>query len=339
MEDTEQAAIVSIALMAAAADGSQSAQEQAQLQSVAARGVKVDLDAVRKQVSGGLNLADVAARLTSDAARHRAYEAALVVCNADGPANPAEERFLSALQAALGLAPSALQPLEHGTRALATAATSAPPTVATSERLPADATLDDVILKQAMLTGALEILPDSLASLAILPVQLRLVYLVGQQYGQQLDANQVKDLAGTLGIGAAAQLVEGVVRKVLGGLTSGVLGGLLGGPPDWPPARPFPLPPPTPSVTWPNSITPRDGVSARRTSGRCLSAFKARPRGFCRRCRAKFKASPALSTSKTSSSSFVFGDGGGLPAGARPNAGTAPERSGAELAQGAHDLV
>jgi uncharacterized protein (DUF697 family) len=191
--------------------------------------VKVDLDAVRKQVSGGLNLADVAARLTSDAARHRAYEAALVVCNADGPANPAEEKFLSALQAALGLAPSALQPLEHGTRALATAATSAPPTVATSERLPADATLDDVILKQAMLTGALEILPDNLASLAILPVQLRLVYLVGQQYGQQLDANQVKDLAGTLGIGAAAQLVEGVVRKVLGGLTSGVLGGLLGG--------------------------------------------------------------------------------------------------------------
>ncbi len=229
MEDTEQAAIVSIALMAAAADGSQSAQEQAQLQSVAARGVKVDLDAVRKQVSGGLNLADVAARLTSDAARHRAYEAALVVCNADGPANPAEEKFLSALQVALGLAPSALQPLEHGTRALATAATSAPPTVATSERLPADATLDDVILKQAMLTGALEILPDNLASLAILPVQLRLVYLVGQQYGQQLDANQVKDLAGTLGIGAAAQLVEGVVRKVLGGLTSGVLGGLLGG--------------------------------------------------------------------------------------------------------------
>ena len=132
-------------------------------------------------------------------------------------------------QVALGLAPSALQPLEQGTRALVAAASSAPPTVATSERLPADSTLDDVILKQAMLTGALEILPDNLASLAILPVQLRLVYLVGQQYGQQLDANQVKDLAGTLGIGAAAQLVEGVVRKVLGGLASGVLGGLLGG--------------------------------------------------------------------------------------------------------------
>jgi uncharacterized protein (DUF697 family)/tellurite resistance protein len=229
MNDQEQAAIVTVALMAAAADGSQSAQEQAQLQAVAARGASVDLEAVSKQVAAGLKLSDVAGRLGSDAARQRAYEAALLVCNADGPANPSEERFLSELQAALGLNPSALQPLEHGTRALANAATAAPPTVATSERLPADSTLEDVILKQAMLTGALEILPDNLASLAILPLQLRLVYLVGQQYGQQLDANQVKDLAGTLGIGAAAQLVEGVVRKVLGGFVSGVLGGLLGG--------------------------------------------------------------------------------------------------------------
>lgn len=229
MDDQEQTAIVTLALMAAAADGSQSTQEQAQLRAVAARGAPIDFEALDRQIaSGQLQLAAVAARLTNDASRHKAYETALVVCNADGPANPAEEKFLSELQTALGLTPSALEPLEHGTRALTAAATNAPPTVATSERLPTDATLDDVILKQAMLTGALEILPDSLASLAILPVQLRLVYLVGQQYGQQLDANQVKDLAGTLGIGAAAQVVEGVVRKVLGGLTSGVLGGLLG---------------------------------------------------------------------------------------------------------------
>jgi uncharacterized protein (DUF697 family) len=52
---------------------------------------------------------------------------------------------------------------------------------------------------------------------------------VGQKYGQQLDANQVKDLAGTFGLGAAAQMVEGMVRKVLGGVASGLLGGLLGG--------------------------------------------------------------------------------------------------------------
>ena len=142
MNDQEQTAIATLALMAAAAYGSQSAQEQAQLRAIAARGTPVDFDALDRQiVTGQLQLATVAARLTNDTARHRAYETALVVCNADGPANPAEEKFLGELQTALGLAPSALEPLEHGTRALTAAATSAPPKVATSERLPPDATL------------------------------------------------------------------------------------------------------------------------------------------------------------------------------------------------------
>jgi uncharacterized protein (DUF697 family) len=89
--------------------------------------------------------------------------------------------------------------------------------------------LDDLILRQAMLAGALELLPERLANMAIIPIQLRLVYQIGQRHGQQLDASQIKDLAGTLGIGAAAQVMEGVVRGVLGGLARGILGGVLGG--------------------------------------------------------------------------------------------------------------
>ena len=53
--------------------------------------------------------------------------------------------------------------------------------------------------------------------------------MIGQHFGQKLDANQVKDLAGTLGLGAAAQVMESVVRKVLGGIAGGILGGLVGG--------------------------------------------------------------------------------------------------------------
>jgi uncharacterized protein (DUF697 family) len=106
---------------------------------------------------------------------------------------------------------------------------AAPPVEVATGKPPSDAVLDDLILKQAMLTGALELLPDRLANIAILPLQLRLVYQVGQHYGQQLNADQIKDLAGTLGIGAAAQMMEGVVRKVLGGLAGGLLGGLVGG--------------------------------------------------------------------------------------------------------------
>jgi uncharacterized protein (DUF697 family)/tellurite resistance protein len=229
MTDKEETAVVTIALLAAAADGSQSAEEQTQLHAVALGGGAIDVDAIGRRVAAGeVKLLDVARAFSDDAGRSRAYAAALLVCNADGPANPAEQRFLGDLQAALGLAPSALQPLEQGTHALAAAASTPVPGTKASP-LSSDAALDDVILKQAMLTGALEILPDQLASLAILPLQLRLVYLVGQHYGQELDTNQVKDLAGTLGIGAAAQMVESVVRNVLGRLASGALGGLFGG--------------------------------------------------------------------------------------------------------------
>jgi uncharacterized protein (DUF697 family) len=63
----------------------------------------------------------------------------------------------------------------------------------------------------------------------VLPLQLRLVYQIGQRHGQQLDAAQAKDLAATLGLGAAAQAFEGVVMKVVGGIGGGLLGGLFGG--------------------------------------------------------------------------------------------------------------
>lgn len=89
--------------------------------------------------------------------------------------------------------------------------------------------LDDLILKQAMIAGALELLPEKLSVAAVIPVQLRMVYQIGQRHGQKLDSDQITDLAATFGIGATAQVLEGVVRKALGGLAGGVLGGLAGG--------------------------------------------------------------------------------------------------------------
>ncbi|HYW51759.1 MAG TPA: hypothetical protein VE861_14185, partial [Gemmatimonadaceae bacterium] len=93
----------------------------------------------------------------------------------------------------------------------------------------AEGDLPSMILDQAILTAALEVLPDRLSNMAILPLQLRLVYTIGQRHGQQLNAAQVKDLAATFGIGAAAQLMESLVRKTFGRLSGGLLGGLLGG--------------------------------------------------------------------------------------------------------------
>jgi tellurite resistance protein/uncharacterized protein (DUF697 family) len=228
MNADDASRITQIALMAAMADGQISPDEQRELASVAGRlGVPAATTAIDQPAAARQGIGVLAASLTDADARRTAYEVALAVCSVDGPPNPPEQAFLSALHGALGLAPAATHEFEDHLRALTTAPLGG--ALAASTSTTDDAALDQRILQQSMLTGALELLPDRLANLAILPLQLRLVYEVGQRYGQQLDANQVKDLAGTFGLGAAAQMVEGLVRKVLGGVTSNILGGLLGG--------------------------------------------------------------------------------------------------------------
>jgi uncharacterized protein (DUF697 family)/tellurite resistance protein len=227
MNADDASRITQIALMAAMADGQISAAEQRELASAASRlGVPAATTALDQPAAARQGIGVLAASLSDTEARRTAYEVALAVCSVDGPPNSPEQTFLSALHGALGLGPAATHEFETQLRELSAAplAGALPAGTATD-----DAALDQRILQAAMLTGALEILPDRLANLAILPLQLRLVYEIGQRYGQQLDANQVKDLAGTLGLGAAAQLVEGMVRKVLGGVASGILGGILGG--------------------------------------------------------------------------------------------------------------
>jgi uncharacterized protein (DUF697 family) len=96
---------------------------------------------------------------------------------------------------------------------------------------PSAATPSDVdahILDQAMLAGACELLPHRLAAMGILPLQLRMVYTIGQRHGQQFDMAQARDLVAVLGIGAAGHMMEGIVRSVLGGVGKGLLGGVLG---------------------------------------------------------------------------------------------------------------
>jgi len=128
----------------------------------------------------------------------------------------------------LGLSEEAVASLHRDARAIATAS-GAPPAAAAKPGDPRGDDLDELILRQAKLTGALEILPQSLATMAIIPLQMRMVYGIGQAHGQALDADQVQDLLGALGIGVAAQVVDGVARKIVGGVFEGVLGHLLGG--------------------------------------------------------------------------------------------------------------
>jgi uncharacterized protein (DUF697 family) len=211
------------------ADGKATPEEKTQLQAALARMGITNLDAIAGRVAAGqIQPADIVPKLSDDDARRLAYETAVVVCNTDGPANEMETRFLADLRTALGLDAGSVAGVEQGARAAAATPVTTAAQIGTGTP-PSVAGLDEFIQQQAIIAGALELLPEGLANIVILPVQLRMVYLIGQRHGQQLDANQIKDLAGTLGLGAAAQVVEGAVRKLLGGVTKGLLGGLIGG--------------------------------------------------------------------------------------------------------------
>jgi uncharacterized protein (DUF697 family) len=84
-----------------------------------------------------------------------------------------------------------------------------------------------MILNYAILNGALELLPDSLATMAIIPLQMKMVYRLGKAHGYELDRGHLKELLGVAGVGLTSQVVEGYARKLLGGLLGKAGGGMV----------------------------------------------------------------------------------------------------------------
>lgn len=222
MTSQDATTIVAIATLAALADGEQDDAEHARIATAAMTLGLPDADTIIRQARDGPQaLSALIGALSGPEARQMAYDTAAAVCHADGWLNPSEGAFLRELATLTGADPTATdQAVGDINRVTADhpAATQPPPSA-----------MDAHILDQAIITAALELLPDRLANLGILPLQMRLVFRVGQQHGQQLDAAQVRDLIATLGLGAAAQVLEKVVRRSLGGLAGGLLGGALGG--------------------------------------------------------------------------------------------------------------
>ncbi len=242
MTTEELETIVAVATLAALSDGLQDEAEQAKVVEVArSLGLLAPETIIAQAMSGVLTIPMLAARLHTDAAKRVAYDTATAVCHANGWINPSEGKFLFELSKALqfdtaddddviadinravGDHPALAATPSGGVPVVADVRAEGPPNGVVASAL------DDHILDQAMLTAALELLPDRLANLGILPLQLRLVHHIGQRHGQQLDTQQVTDLVATFGLGAAAQVLEKVLRRAFGGLASGLLGGLLGG--------------------------------------------------------------------------------------------------------------
>lgn len=236
---TPDNAILTISLLAAFADGANDDREREHIRRFAeSLGADApDLPRLYQDVLfKRIGLADAAAALPELGQRQFAYEMAVCVCDADGRQGDAEKRFLGELKARLGLEGDA-QSSESERQADALAAeltlpAAAPAAAATAPAAAPrvdEAELDRSILKHAILNGALELLPQSWASVAIIPLQVKLVYRIGKAYGHELDQGHIKEFLATVGVGLTSQYLEQFGRKLLGGLLGKVAGKTVGG--------------------------------------------------------------------------------------------------------------
>jgi uncharacterized protein (DUF697 family)/tellurite resistance protein len=233
MTQSETRAILSLSLMAAFADGAKHDRERAEVKRIAdalAQSDAVHLPTLVQEVlMKRVDLAGAAAELRSADARQLAYEMAVCVCDADGVQSVPEQRFLAELRGTLGLDAGQAQQFNENAEAVAAAPLDGPlPGVAATPKVP-EQELDQAILNAAITNGALELLPETLSTMAIIPLQMRLVYRIGQAYGYELDSGHVKDFLATVGVGLTSQYLEQAGRKLLGGLLGRMGGGLARG--------------------------------------------------------------------------------------------------------------
>ena len=195
MTTTEHQAILTISLLAAFADGQKHARERDAIKRIAdglgqAEGVHMPTlyqDVLLKRVT----LDTAVPQLASADARLLAYEMAVCVCDADGAQSIAEQAFLADLGRRLGVDGPAASSFAQQAEALAQApipasvpAPAAPvaaaPAAASAAATTAavasvdQAALDKTILNAAILNGALDLLPENLSTLALIPLQMTL---------------------------------------------------------------------------------------------------------------------------------------------------------------------
>ena len=252
MQPEQQNAILAIGLYAAFADGSKHDREREELRRIAAALAseagtpdlaRLNGDVLLKRV--GLEAAATA--LGDPAQRQLAYEMAVCVCDADGRQSEAEARFLAELKKLLrldsgqvaafeseagtmvALADAAAPAAGGGAVASAGAAPAATGPVVAAQPNVAAEELDQSILNYAKLNGALELLPQSWASMAIIPLQIKMVYAIGKAHGVELDQGHIKEFIAAAGVGLTSQYLEQFGRRLLGGLIGSVAGRMLGG--------------------------------------------------------------------------------------------------------------
>lgn len=268
LELREAESVVAVAVFAAMSDGRTDPTEREQLRSLLdTLAADADLPSLAKfhqaVVLKRIDLPRAIAGLKGDESKRMAFEIAVCVADADGKTTSAEQAFLDQLERSLGLNHSEalafereadaiaeadplageddpmvmLEPLPNtpaapalGGGAAAATATNSITSQAPTETGPdtVGQEVDRAVLRYAILNGALELLPQNLATMAILPLQTRMVYTVGRSYGHTLGVGHIKEFVATLGIGATSQMLENFARKALGKFVGKTLGKTAG---------------------------------------------------------------------------------------------------------------
>lgn len=235
MNPDEQKALLAIAIHAAFADGAKDERERDAVRQLAER-LAADSDTAdlaglyQAVLLKDLPLASCAAALGEAGQRLYAYEIALGVCEADGALVEEEKRFLAELKTLLALPASESSAAEaRAADFLASASVSLPASSSAPAPIGSStAELDASILNHALLAGALELLPQSWASMAIIPLQIKMVYGIGKAHGVSLDQGHIKEFIAAAGVGLTSQYVEQLGRKLLGGLLGKAAGKTIG---------------------------------------------------------------------------------------------------------------
>ncbi len=233
---SKEEGLFAICLLAAFADGGASDGERAELKRIGESLLPPELHPAalyQKVLLRQIDVPAAAAALDSPEWKQLAYEMAICVCEADHETGDAEKTFLRDLASALGLAAPAAAALVTEADAVAAREPEAiepyllpsipPPLPAAAPAGALQGEVDSLVLRYSILNGALELLPETLATMAILPLQMKLVHSVGTLHGVSLDRKHIGEFLAAAGIGATSQVVEGFARKLVGGF-AGTLG-------------------------------------------------------------------------------------------------------------------
>jgi len=215
--------LLAICLFASFADGEKSDGEREQIHRMSEELGSANVASISRQIlMGKLTLDAVSGSLVSNEHRLLAYEMARAVCEAGGSITDGEQAFLTELRTKLALGAAESKTIDEEVDSFALAP------IVSAVAGPSTPDNGGMILKYAVLNGALELLPETLATMAIIPMQMKMVYRIGKSHGVELDRSNIKDFLATAGVGLGSQVVEGFARKLMAGFGKKIAGKMAG---------------------------------------------------------------------------------------------------------------